>query len=65
MRPEILYSSILWNTFLTSLIVHLTAVPETKGNAISENIEDTIQLIKRFQFFQWRTWSSKQETKSS
>ena len=31
-------------------------VPETKGSALAESVEDSVALIKDFKFFTWKTW---------
>ena len=32
-------------------------VPETKGTAMAESVEDSVALIKNFKFFEWKTWT--------
>ena len=39
-------------TFLSKIIL----VPETKGTAMAESVEDSVALIKNFKFFEWKTW---------
>ena len=31
-------------------------VPETKGTAMAESVEDSVALINDFKFFEWKTW---------
>ena len=33
-------------------------VPETKGHAMAESEEDTVKLIRKFKFLQWKTWET-------
>ena len=33
------------------------AVPETKGLSIAESSEDTIDLVKKFKYREWKTWN--------
>ena len=39
-----------WNCY------QLFLVPETKGSALAESVEDSVALIKDFKFFTWKTW---------
>ena len=31
-------------------------MPETKGTAMAESVEDSVALIENFKFFEWKTW---------
>ena len=33
-----------------------TSVPETKGNAIAETVNDMVVLVAEFKFLTWKTW---------
>jgi len=39
-------------------IVLTSLVPETKGHAMAESEEDTVKLIRKFKFLQWKTWET-------
>ena len=38
-------------------------VPETKGSALAESVEDSVALIDDFKFFTWKTWEKNKKAR--
>jgi len=50
------YPFIVFSMFGIIGTIFTSIVPETKGNAIAETVNDMVRLVTEFKFLTWKTW---------
>merc|ERR1719474_853451 len=52
-----MYPYLVFSVLGTIGVISTSLVPETKGLSIAESSEDTIALVKKFKFREWKSWN--------
>jgi len=56
-KINLMYPYLVFSVLGSIGAISTSLVPETKGLSIAESSEDTIDLVKKFKYREWKTWN--------